>query len=448
MIPKFKTWRRIAILAILLASPASVIADAVTDWNAIALQATITGARPGATGILDVAIVHAAIYDAVQAIERRYEPYYVEIKGASGSPEVAAAKAAHDVLVSRFPMQAAALDAAYQQYLLTHGLSETDPGVAVGAAAAAGILALRACDGSFPSPPPPPFIGGTEIGVWRPTPPGNAPMLVPWLGNVTPFTLTRPSQFRPGPPPDLNSREYTRDYNEVKALGALNNSSRTPEQTDLAQFWATNYLVSWSQTLRDLAGQHIDNIADSSRLFALANLAAADAAITAWNTKNYYVFWRPVTAIQEGDNDGNPHTAGDPTWLPLIVSPAYPDYTSGANNFTAAITRILSLFFGTDHMVFSVTTTNVGPTIEDTRTYCRFSDAAQDVVDARIYEGIHFRFADETARRTGRQVAGWAFKNFMRPLNKDRHDRHDRHDQKDDDDCDDRDDHNDHDDHR
>ena len=149
---KLQTWRSIAIIAILLAIPASVRADAVADWNAIAVQATVTAARPAATGVLDVAMMQAAIYDAVQAIEKRYEPYYVEIPGASGSPEAAAAKAAHDVLVSRFPAQAAALDATYQQYLLSHGLSETDPGVAVGAKAAAGIIALRACDGSFPNP--------------------------------------------------------------------------------------------------------------------------------------------------------------------------------------------------------------------------------------------------------------------------------------------------------
>ena len=223
-------------LFVLLAVPACVRADAVSDWNAIAVQSTITAARPGQTGMLDVAMVQLAIYDAVQSIEKKYEPYYVEIPGASGSPEAAAAKAAHDVLVSRFPAQAANLDTTYQQYLFNHGLADNDPGVAVGAKAAAGIIALRACDGSFPNPAPPPFTGGTEIGVWRPTPPGNLPMLAPWLGNVNPFAMTRPSQFRADPPPALTSREYARDYNEIKALGALDNSSRTAEQTDIAQF--------------------------------------------------------------------------------------------------------------------------------------------------------------------------------------------------------------------
>jgi hypothetical protein len=346
----------------------------------------------------------------------------VEIKGASGSPVAATAKAVHDVLVNRFPAQIASLDMAYHQYLFNHMKAEDDPGVAVGAKAAAGIIALRACDGSFPVPPPPNFNGSTDIGVWRPTPPGFAPMLVPWLGNVTPFTLTRPSQFRAPAPPALTSHEYTRDYNEVKTLGVLNNSSRTPEQTDWAQFWAANYLVLWNQVLRDIAIVHVDNIGESSRLFALADTSMADAVITAWNTKRFYVFWRPLTAIQEGNNDGNPRTTGDSSWLPLIVNPPYPDYTSGANNISAAALRSFALFFGTDRMTFSVTTTNPGPTMQDTRTYNRFSDAAQDVVNARIYEGIHFRFADEVARKQGRQVARWAFKNFLRPLHEDKDD--------------------------
>jgi hypothetical protein len=404
-------------LILLLVAPTGINADVVTDWNAIAVQATLTAARPGQTGMLDVAMVQVAVYDAIQAIERRYEPYYVEIPGATGSSELAAAKAAHDVLVSRFPAQASSLDSIFQQYVLNHGFANSDPGFEVGAKAAAAIIASRACDGSFPNPAPAPFIGGTGIGVWRPTPPANLPMLAPWLGNVTPFALTRPSQFRAGPPPALTSQEYAQDYNEVKTLGVLDNSLRTPEQTDMAHFWNANYGVLWHSTLRDISNAHVDNIADSSRLFALASMSIADALITSWNTKNYYVFWRPITAIQEGNNDGNPSTIGDASWQPLITSPNYPDYTSGANCFTASVTRTLALFFNTDQMTFSITTTNPGPTIQDTRTYSHFSEAAQEVVNARIYEGIHFRFADEVARMQGRQVADWAFNNYLHPIN-------------------------------
>lgn len=391
-------------------------ADAVSDWNAIAVQATITGGRPGPTGVLDIAMAQAAVYDAVQAIDRRFEPYYVEIPGASGSPAAAAAKAAHDVLVNRFPSQTASLDATYHTYMLNNGLSETDPGVSVGAAAAAGIITLRANDGSFPVPPPPPFIGGTDPGVWRPTPPAFAPMVAPWMGAVTPFTIKSGSQFRPPPPPSLTSPEYTRDYNEVKDIGALNSSSRTPEQTDLAQFWAGNFVVMWNRALRDIDAAHVNNIGDSARLFALADMAMADAIITSWDSKRYYVFWRPSTAIQLGDTDGNNRTTADPTWVPLLNNPAYPDYTSGANNITAAATRSLALYFGTDDMTFQVTTTNTGPTIQDTRTFNRFPDAAAEVVEARIYLGIHFRFADTEARKQGKHVAQWAFSHYFRAL--------------------------------
>lgn len=412
---KLHTTQCLALLALFLASPASLRAGAVADWNEITVQTVVTAARPGPTGALDVATVQAAVYDAVQAIENRFEPYYVEVPGASGSPAAAAATAAHDVLVNRFPAQAASLDATYQQYLSSKGLSASDPGVAVGQAAAGGIIALRACDGSFPNPEPPPFTGGTAPGVWRPTPPSFLPMLAPWLANVTPFFLTRPSQFRAMPPPALTSSEYAKDYNEVKAVGELNSSSRTPEQTDMANFYANVPVIVWNQTLRRVAADHIDHIAQSSRLFALADMVIADAIITAWNAKVRYVAWRPITAIQEGNNDGNPATVGDPNWVSLITNPNYPEYNSGAVSFATAATRVLERFFHRDDITFSVTTTNVDPTVQDTRTFQRFSAAAQEVVDARVYSGVHFRFSDTTARKQATKVADWGFENFLRP---------------------------------
>jgi hypothetical protein len=415
----------VAIVAtvMMLGVPVIAAADAVSDWNAIAVQATLTAARPGPTGFTDLATVHVAIHDAVQAIEGKFQPYYVEVRGASGSPSSAAAKAARDVLVSRFPAQAAALETIYQQYLLDHNLSGTDAGVAVGAAAASGIIALRGCDASFPQTPGTPFIGGTEPGMWRPTPPGNLAMAVPWLGSVVPFTLTRSSQFRAAPPPGMTTPEYTRDYDEVRSIGALNSSSRTAAQTDAAQFWAGNYVVIWNQFLRDIAATHIVDIAESARYFALAELATADAVISSWDSKNFYAFWRPVTAIREGENDGNPRTAGDAAWLPLITTPNYPDHTSGANNVTRAMTRTLELFFRTDRMTFSVATTNTGPTQQDVRTYTRFSDVAAEVVETRIHSGLHFRFADEAARQQGNDVAEWVYANFLRTAG-DKYDRH------------------------
>jgi len=412
-----------------LAMSSVVRADAVLDWNKIAIQAVVNaGASHGsAIGFLDGAIVQAAVYDAVMAYGGRFQPYHVQISGASGSPVAAIATAAYEVLVNRFPGQVPTLGPIYQNYLASNGLTLNDPGVAVGHQAAAGIIALRASDGSFP-PNQTPFTGKDQIGVWRPTPsylppppPTLSPALAPWLANVTPFTLTSPSQYRPGPPPPLDSKRYATAFNEIKAFGARVNSSRSLDQTDLAMFWNSNFLVLWNAALRDIIAARGLDTQDSARLLAIASLAMADAGITAWDTKFHYVFWRPVTAVQEADNDGNPDTVGDPTWQPFINTPNYPEYTSGANNVTGAVTRILALFFGTDEMTFSVTTTNAASP-QLTRTYKRFSDAAADVVNVRIYQGIHFRFADVIARRQGRHVAQWAFAHFLRPLDDDHDD--------------------------
>ena len=411
-----------AVLCVSMSWAGSAYADAVTDWNAIAVQTIISAVPPRPIGFLDIATVHAAVYDAVQAIEGRFRPYHVKILRASGSPAAAAAAAAYEVLVNRFPAQAVSLGTTYNDYLVQNNLIG-DPGLTVGHQVAVGIIALRANDGTFP-PNYPAFNGGTEPGDWRPTdsfigspplPPPFSTMATPWLGAVTPFTLKSGQQFRAHPPPALKSKTYTREYNEVKALGARFDSDRTDEQTELAYFWASNYIVHLNMALRDIAGAHVDDIADSARLFALATLAMADAQITAWDSKLHYNYWRPLTAIREGDHDGNRRTVGDPNWEPLINTPNYPDYTSGANNVTGAATRALALFFGTDEMTFSVTTTNP-LALQQTRTFDRFSDAAAEVVVARIYEGVHFRAADEVARRQGRRVAKWAFSHFFKPV--------------------------------
>jgi hypothetical protein len=407
-----------------LAAPAW--GDAVTDWNEIAQAAIVTG-RPGPIGAVDSALIQVAVHDAVQAIDRRFEPYHVEIKGAKGSRSAAAAAAAHAVLVGIYPAQAASLDATYFNYLATHGLSN-DPGLLVGEQVAAGILPLRRVD---PNPLPAPFIGGTGIGQWRPTPsflgnppapPSGAPMAVHWMSAFDPFTLTGPTRFRADPPPAVTSSRYTRDYNEVKRLGAFASTDRTPEQTDLAYFYSENFLAQWNRALRGIATKHLRRTGDTARLFALANLSVADALISSWDSKKFYFFWRPLTAINEGENDGNPNTAGDPAWQPLINNPNYPDYTSGANNVTGAMTRTMSLFFGRDRLVFDVTS-NAPLAVKKTRTYTRFSDAAEDVVEARILLGIHFRFADVAARAQGQRVAEHAFNHVLLPL-RDDHDHH------------------------
>ena len=408
-----------AILPVCLCWTVPAAADAVTDWDAITVQTIVNAGalRPSGTAFLDWAMVHVAVHDAVQSYQERFEPYLQLVPNASGSPIAAVAAASHDILVHQFPAQASMLDTEYQNYLKSHGLPLNDPGVLVGQEAAAGIITARSGDGSFPSNFPA-FTGGTDPGQWRPTLPAFAPMAAPWLGDVTPFALKESAQLRPAPrPPALTSGQYTSAYNEIKALGGKV-SARTPEQTELALFWATNYLATWAAVTRDIAMANLSDIGDTARLFALTAVASADAVIGAWDTKKYYNFWRPITAIQLGDTDGNRRTEGDPGWLPLINTPNYPDYTSGANNVTSAITRSLALFFGTDAITYSVTWVSVGapPPTNTTRTYDSLSAAMDDVVNARVFEGIHFRFADTVARRTGKRAADWAFSHVMRPI--------------------------------
>ena len=238
-------------------------------------------------------------------------------------------------------------------------------------------------------------------------------MAAEWLAFMTPFVLNSPDQYRPQGPPALNSGKYTKDYKEVKRLGGDVNSERTQEQTDIAIFWNLNYFSQRTSALRDIAAAHVDDIADSARLFALADIAMADAVITAWDSKRYFVYWRPVTAIQEGDNDGNPRTHGDVNWHPFINTPPYPDYSSGANNVTGAVTKSSQALLreGQVHL-----RREESPRHSPTRTYTRFSDAAADVVEARILEGIHFRTADLVGRRQGRHVARFLFKHSLRPV--------------------------------
>ena len=398
-------------------------AGAVEDWNAIANDAVAAG-RPGPSGVLDLALVQAAVHDAVQALDRRFEPYFAEVPGGKGRKSGAVAAAAHGLLVAFYPAQMATLDQKYADYIANNSL-EGNFGLEVGQKVADIYVPLRRmAPAGFPD-----FIGGTGVGQWRPTdsllgnppaPPPFSPMATPWVATETdPFTLTGAARFRAAPPPALTSEQYRKDYEEVKAFGAFASTAlttllRTPAQTDIGYFYSENFLAQWNRAIRGITATHVHNIGDNARLYALANLAAADAFITAWDSKKFYFFWRPVTAIHEGDNDTNTKTAGDPNWQSLINNPNYPDYTSGANNLTGAFMGMLRLFFGTDKVTFDVTS-NAPLAVQKTRTYKRFSAAAQDVVNARIYLGIHFRFADTAAREQGTRVAEWTYDHFLLP---------------------------------
>jgi len=416
---RFRDMTRAAVLTA-LAWAGTASADAVSDWNAIANDAVAVG-RPGAIGQTDLALTQVAMHDALQSYEKRFEVYYAQIKPVSGSKVAAAVAAVHGVLVRFYPLQATTLDATYATYLANSGLTG-DPGIAVGEAVAAKIATLRRLN---PDPLPPPNVGEVAIGKWRPIQnhlgpaplPPPAPFAFPWMGSFHPFVLTGPARFRSPPPPELTSARYTADYNEVKAKGALTGSTRTPAQTDVAWFWLDNFAVVLNRGLRELAAKHVPKIGDRARLYALANLAGADALITSWDSKVLYNLWRPSTAIQEGEMDGNPNTAGDPAWLPFTNNPPYPDYQSGANSITAGIMRSAALFFGTNNMNITLTTANPNA-INKTRTYSSFSAVMSQLVNVRVWQGIHFRFADQEGRMGGEQSAEYVHDHALLPVSK------------------------------
>lgn len=417
-------------------APAS--ANVVTEWNAIAIGCIPRG---GPTNAFDAALVQAAVHDAIQAIEHRYEPYFSSPAAVgTESKAAAAAAAAYWVLTDNrvCPDTAqATLDAAFLPYK-----NGNDPGLVVGKAAADALLATeyRADNGAV-------WNGKVAVGEWRPTPPANATMAFVYAATTRPFVMDKPESFRPGPPPALTSDKYTREYNEAKAKGSILSHPATPacpapDETDKARFWAGNYAVQWNQAIRDVAVDRQLGLGDTARLLALANLAVADAGIAVWDSKIHYNYWRPITAIREGDNDGNPNTVGDASWTPFIQSPhllaqtpAYPDYTSGANGVTAAFATTLQLYFKSDFVPLAINKAPLNPAVPictTPRLFRRISDAMTEVVEARILLGIHFRSADEVARTIGQRVAWNTFTQALRPLHNNYHGFGNGHDDDDD----------------
>ena len=396
----------IASICVAWASPAH--ADVVTTWNARIVTCVGAG-RPGPTGVLDVALAHAAMHDAVQAIEGRFESYeYVNATWLGvGSAEAAAAAAADGVLRGLYGATPACLSAVTPPSVTYAG----DPGLAVGNEAAQALLQLYRPPFTTSRDP---FTGGTEPGEWRPTTGITAGANV-YMSETQPFTLLSPRQFRPEPAPPLTSTKYAREYDEVKRLGSLNSTDRTAAQTDMARFWGSAFGPILNAGLRAIADARVPDLGDKARLFALVSLAVADSQIAVYETKYHYNFWRPITAIQEGDNDGNRNTTGDPTWVPLINTPPYPDHSSGANNVSGSFLGMVRLFFGTDDMHFTLTSPNAGVSTNP-RQYHSFSQVEDEVVDVRILQGIHFRTADEEGRQQGERIAHWAFQKFLRPL--------------------------------
>ena len=396
--------------------PAKVaLADAVLDWNAHAAQAIVTvGGQVPPRALIRLAMVHLAIYDAVNAIEGLPFESYASAPHVArpASADAAVAAAAHDVLVALFPAQMADLDAKYVGALaaLPDDAAKTN-GIIVGQQAAAAILAARAQDGRDGSVT---YVPGSGPGTWIPTPPAFLAAQAPETPLVQPFALHSASQFRPDPPPYLGSRKWARDYNEIKALGSLVGSLRTAEQTDIGRFWADNPPLQWNRAWRALSVGNFLRLADNARYFAMLSTASADALIACWDAKYFYNFWRPVTAIRAGDSDGNPQTTPDPTWIGLVVTPNHPEYPAAHGCFSAAVTETLKHFFGSDEVCFSIDS-NVAGLVSPVRSYPRFSDALQEVLAARIYGGMHYRTSTRIGAVLGQQVSRYTTRHFFRP---------------------------------
>jgi hypothetical protein len=394
-------------------------ADVVIDWNNVLLEAIRTNNVPPPRASRAMAIVHGAIFDAVNTIDRTHQPYHLQLTvSPGGNREAAASQAARDVLVNLFPAQQATFDSALASSLSS--IPDGTPkigGRAIGEQVAAQYITLRANDHSADITP---YTPGMLAGQWRPTPAGFAPALVPNWPVVTPWCMTDGAQFRHAAgPPSLSSTEYAAALNEVKSLGAANSATRTQEQTNIAHFWADGAGTStppghWNRIAQTVATAQGNTLSENARLFALLNLAEADAAIVSWDNKYATNFWRPVTAIQLADQDGNAATEPDANWTPLIATPPFPTYTSGHSTFSAAAAEILELFYGTDNVSFT-TSAEGAPGVAD-RSFTSFSQAALEAADSRLYGGIHFRFDNEHGLVNGTALGQFVFANELQPI--------------------------------
>jgi hypothetical protein len=386
----------------------------VIDWNQVLLSIVNTpGAQPAnIQPTRNFAILHAAIYNAVNSIDRTHQHYLVSARAPRDASETAAADAAaHTALVGLYPAQASTVDADYAAELaqVPDGPAR-DKGVRVGEQAASELLAIRANDGSSVTPPP--FVPGTAPGDYQLTPPNFAAAVFTSWGQVTPFVLDRGDQFRPAQPPSLTSDAYAAAVNEVQSLGSAASTTRTAEQTQIGRFWNPPIQNFWNQIAETVALAHHSDLPTTARLFAALNLSFADSAIAFYDAKYTYRLWRPVTAIRLADTDGNPNTVADPTWLPLAGNTAAdPSYPGAHSTISAAGANVLASFFGDDQN-FAVTSSAL-PGV--TRSFTGFDAAAQEAGLSRIFAGQHTRLDHVAGLELGHDVAGFVLHNALLP---------------------------------
>jgi PAP2 superfamily len=382
----------------------------VIAWNKELLHIVKTpGAQPATVHpTRSFAILHAAIYDAVVSITRDAPAYVFSVNAPrSARPDAAAAQAGHDTLVALYPTMKAALDQQLAGELaMIPDVAGKQQGIQVGQAVAARLIAIRANDGSAATPPP--FVPGTQPGNYRPTPPNfPAPVFTNW-GNVTPFVLNNAAQFRPGPPPALTSQAYAQALNELKSLGQNSSTTRTPDQTVIAKFWAGPIWNTWNEIAENAALAHHTNLERTASLFAVLNLSFADSAIAFYDAKYHYQLWRPITAIRLADTDGNPATVGDPTWTPLAVTAADPSYPGAHSTISATGATVLSAFFGNQDQIR--VTSDVLPGV--VRTFASYNDVATEAGLSRIFAGQHTRIDHEAGLALGHDIAQFVLPHF------------------------------------
>jgi hypothetical protein len=407
--------------------------NTVAQWNRIAEDTVVGSGAFQNEGLVYMAYVSAAVYDAAVAVEGGYEPYGVAIDlRTKASADAAVVEAAYRALVHYFPAQAASIASFYAESL---GLILDGPakslGQAVGQLAATNVVALRDGDGRMTP------IGTTSLfprrtagpGAWRLTPPFAAPQ-TPWVASVRPFVLKEGAQFRPGAPPPLRSRRWTHEFDAIKALGAATASTRSDEQTTVARFWSANVIRQYNRLARDIAHAHGLGLVETARLAAMVNVVGADAQIAVMDAKYHHLFWRPVTAIDPsavtddgmgpfpiGFDDGNPATAEQTGWRPLLTTPNHPEYPAAHGSITSAMAEVFRAFLGTRRIDLDIAgfdPTGPAGNLNAIRHFERTSDLRAEIVDARNWAGVHYRFSGETGVELGRDVARYDLRDAFR----------------------------------
>jgi len=401
-------------------------ADIIFEWNQIVQDTVPVPHNPLTPRFF--AMTHIAMFDAINAIEREFQPYRVQLRGANGgSPEAAAAQAAHDVLVVINPTAAATYDAALERQLGKNPSGFARRGAAIGARVAKEILAWRQNDGWVVSPFPaysePPLPGR-----WQPTPPANSSASFTHLRNAAPMALLTATQYLPPPPPALTSERYATDVNEIRAIGKSDSASRTSEQTVISRTWAgvaasgsgtaTNFMSIWNNIARDAAREKRLSLVETARVFVLMNVTVHDGLQTTQASKFVYGLWRPVTAIRKADTDLNSATDPDPEWMPLLTTPPYPSYAGNFAGIGASAARALELAFGDTDIPVTATWRQSGGQPDVTRQFDGFWQVAEEQSMSRIWGGIHYRFDQVAAQQIGRSVAEFVFANYVEPRNR------------------------------